>query len=69
MSLSGARNAPYYPFQQAECARVCFVVKLVQLQKKILLKVSNNALPKPVLGGVHVARLSHDVVMLSGEES
>ena len=67
--VSGARNAPYHPFQRAECARVCFVVKLVRLRKKILLKVSNNALPKPVLAGGRAARLSHDVVMLSEEES
>ena len=56
---SGARNAPYHPFQRAECARVCFVVKLVRLRKKILLKFSNNAPPKPVLAGGRAARLSH----------
>ena len=49
---------------------VQLVVKLVRLRKKILLKVSNTALrPKPVLVGGRAARLSHDVVMLSEEES
>ena len=39
------------------------------LRKYCLLKVFNNGYHKPVLARGRAARLSHNVVMLSGEES
>ena len=38
------------------------------LEKKAILKDSDNVLPESVLAGGRAARLSHDVLMLSGEE-
>ena len=62
-----SQNGPYFPFGSADWARVCFDLQLALLRKNCLLKDSDNVLPEPVLAGGRAARLSHDVVMLSGE--
>jgi len=64
-----SQNGPYLSFGQADWARVCFDLQLALLRKNCLLKDRDNVLPEPVLAGGRAARLSHDVVMLSGEES
>ena len=64
-----SQNGPYFPFGLADWARVCFDLQLALLRKNCLLKDSEHVLPEPVLAGGRAARLSHDVVMLSGEES
>ena len=58
-------------FGQADWARVsvCFDLQLALLRKNCLLKDRDNVLPEPVITMRRAARLSHDVVMLSGEES
>ena len=48
---------------------VSIYMQLALLRKNCLLKDSDNVLPEPDLAGGRAARLSHDVVMLSGEES
>ena len=63
-----SQNGPYFPFGSADWARVCFDLQLALLRKNCLLKDSDNVLPESVLAGGRAARLSHDVVMLSGEE-
>ena len=63
-----SRHCPYFPFGLADWARVCFDPQLALLRKNRLLKDSDNVLPESVLAGGRAARLSHDVVMLSGEE-
>ena len=50
-------------------ARVCFAVKLALLCKNCPLKDWDQVQPEPVVTMRRAARLSHDVVMLSGEES
>ena len=69
MSLHVTKRSTYLSFGQADWARVCFDLKLALLRKNCLLKDRDNVLPEPVLAGGRAARLSHDVVMLSGEES
>ena len=64
-----SQNGPYFPFGRADWARVCFDLQLALLRKNCLLKDRDNVLPAPVLAGGRAARLSHDVVMLSGAES
>ena len=64
-----SQNGPYFPFGSADSARVCFDLQLALLRKNCLLKDSDNVVPEPVLAGGRAARLSHDVVMLSGVES
>ena len=64
-----SQNGPYFPFGSADWARVCFDLQLALLRKNCLLKDSDNVLPEPVLARGRAARLSHDVVMLSGEET
>ena len=64
-----SQNGPYLSFGLADWARVCFDLQLALLRKNCLLKDRDNVLPDPVLAGGRAARLSHDVVMLSGEES
>ena len=56
-------------FGQADWARVCFDLQLALLRKNCLLKDRDNVIPEPVLARGRAARLSHDAVMLSGEES
>ena len=64
-----SQNGPYLSFGQADWARVCFDLQLALLRKNGLLKIFNNGYHKPDLAGGRAARLSHDVLMLSGEES
>ena len=64
-----SQNDPYFPFGLADWAQVCFDLQLARLCKNSLLKDPDNVLPEPVLAGGRAAWLSHDVVMLSGEES
>ena len=56
-------------FGQADWARVCFDLQLALLRKNCLLKDREHVLPELVLAWGRAAKLSHDVVMLSGEES
>ena len=58
-----------FPFGPADWARVCFDLQLALLRKNCLLKDLDNVLPEPVVTMRRVAGLSHDAVMLSGEES
>ena len=44
------------------------IIQLALLRENCLLKDRDNGLPEPVLAGGRAARLSHDVLMLSGEE-
>ena len=64
-----SQNGPYFPFGPADWARVCFDLQLALLRKNCLLKDRDNVLPEPVVTMRRAARLSHDAVMLSGEES
>jgi len=64
-----SQNGPYLSFGQADWARVCFDLQLALLRKNCLLKDLDNVLPEPVVTMRRVAGLSHDAVMLSGEES
>ena len=48
--------------------RVCFAVKLALLCKNCLLKKLDHVQPKLDLAWVGAVNLSHDAVMLSGEE-
>ena len=64
-----SQNGPYFPFGQADWARVCFDLQLALLRKNCLLKGRKQVQPKSVLAWGRAARLRHDVVMLSGEES
>ena len=50
-------------------ARVCFAVKLALLCKNCPLKDWDQVQPEPALAWVGAVSLSHDAVMLRGEES
>ena len=69
MSLHVTKWSKICPLARLIGLGSCFDLQLALLRKNCLLKDRDTVLPGAVLAGGRAARLSHDVVMLSGEES